>query len=133
MAWSLTVPHGKTLRQVEVEKNRVDGQMATVRAARDALGVTARGIDSSTPHAKPRRRKSVATRVTLSQRMKVYWAKRKAGLTLNKTNNARTSTWFLVSRIRTCYERPWKRPEAPTVRWAQRVQGPQESSISHYA
>lgn len=87
MVLHLTAPLRKALRQLEVEKQRIDGQIAAVRAALEALGDTGRGTAPS--RAKPKRsRMSVAARRAVSQRMKAYWAKRKAALAKGKAKKA---------------------------------------------
>jgi hypothetical protein len=77
---NLTAPLRKALRQLETEKQRIDREIAAVRAALDALGDTGRGTPASSARAKVtrRRRMSAAARRAVSQGMKAYWAKRKA-------------------------------------------------------
>jgi len=69
----------KAVRQLEVEKYRIEREITAVQAALQALGDTGRGTPASPTRAKPRRRRmSAAARRVISQRMKAYWAKRKA-------------------------------------------------------
>jgi hypothetical protein len=75
----VTAPLRRALRQLEAEKQRVDREIATVRAALKALGDTGRRAPASTARAGARhRRMSAAARRAVSQRMKAYWAKRRA-------------------------------------------------------
>ncbi|MGD0266502.1 MAG: hypothetical protein ABSD47_16340 [Candidatus Methylomirabilota bacterium] len=75
----VTAPLRKALRQLEAEKQRIDREIAAVRAALDALRDTGRGTPASSARAKARRRgMSTAARRAVSQGMKAYWAKRKA-------------------------------------------------------
>jgi hypothetical protein len=73
----------RALRQLEAERGRIDRQIAALQTA---LGGTADSTGrrrSSTPTVRTgrrrRRRLSAAARRALSQRMKAYWAKRRAG------------------------------------------------------
>ncbi len=71
----------KALRHLETERSRIDRQVAALRGALDGLG-GARRRGRSSPPARPvrrRRRMSATARRAISQRMKAYWAKRKAG------------------------------------------------------
>ncbi len=63
------------LRQLEAEKGRLDRQIAALQTALG--GATPRGRAAA---AAPRRRRrlSAAARRALSERMKAYWAKRRA-------------------------------------------------------
>jgi hypothetical protein len=75
----VTAPLRKALGQLETEKQRIDCEIAAVRAALKALGDTGQGTPASSARAKARRRRmSAAARRVISQRMKAYWAKRKA-------------------------------------------------------
>ncbi len=60
------------VRQLEVEKQHIERQIAAVRKALDGAGRT--GL-SALPR---RRRMSAAERRAVSLRMKAYWAKRRA-------------------------------------------------------
>ena len=77
---NLTAPLRKALRQLEAEQQRIDREMAAVRAALEALGDRGRRTPAPPTRAKvPRRRRmSAAARRAVSQRMKAYWAKRRA-------------------------------------------------------
>lgn len=91
MVLNVTASLRKALRQLEAEKQRIDGRIAAVRAALAALGDTRRGTAPSPPRAKPKRgRMSVAARRAVSQRMKAYWAKRKAALAKGKAKKGPT-------------------------------------------
>jgi predicted nucleic acid-binding Zn-ribbon protein len=85
MVPNLTVPLRKALRKLEAEKHRIDREIVAVRAALEALGDKDRR-SFATPHrAKARRRgMSAAARRAVSQRMKAYWAKRRATSAKNK-------------------------------------------------
>ena len=75
----VTAPLRKALRQLEAEKQRIDREIAAVRAALKAFGDTGRGAPASSARAQARhRRMSTAARRAVSQRMKAYWAKRRA-------------------------------------------------------
>jgi len=75
----VTAPLRKALRQLEAEKQRIDREIAAVRAALKAFGDTGRGAPASSARAQARhRRMSTAARRAVSQGMKAYWAKRKA-------------------------------------------------------
>jgi len=79
MVSKLTASLRKALRQLETEKRRIDREITAVRAALEALGDKGRGTPASSTRAKARRRRmSAAARRAVSQRMKAYWAKRKA-------------------------------------------------------
>ena len=79
MVSKLTASLRKALRQLETEKRRIDCEITAVRAALEALGDKGRGTPASSTRAKARgRRMSAAARRAVSQRMKAYWAKRKA-------------------------------------------------------
>ncbi len=91
MVPKLTAPLRKALRQLEAEKQRIDREIAAVRAALEALGDKGRGIAASSTHAKARgRRMSAAARRAVSQRMKASWAKRKAAFAKGKAKKAPT-------------------------------------------
>ena len=84
MVTSLTAPLSKALRQLEAEKQRIDHQISTIRAALKVLGDTSRGTPASSTRARGRRRMSVVARRAVSQRMKTYWAKRRAASAKSK-------------------------------------------------
>ena len=67
----------KALRQLETQRARIDRQISAIRAV---LGVGSNSTGASQPlGSTPRRRRmSAATKRAVSQRMKAYWAKRKA-------------------------------------------------------
>ena len=73
-------PLRKALGQLETEKQRIDREIAAVRAALEALGDRGRRAPAPPTRAKVtrRRRMSAAARRAVSQRMKAYWAKRRA-------------------------------------------------------
>jgi len=73
-------PLRKALGQLEAEQQRIDREMAAVRAALEALGDRGRRTPAPPTRAKvPRRRRmSAAARRAVSRRMKAYWAKRRA-------------------------------------------------------
>ncbi len=76
---NLTPPLRKALGQLEAEQQRIDREIAAVRAALEALGDRGRGAPASSARASARRRgMSAAARRAVSQRMKAYWAKRRA-------------------------------------------------------
>jgi hypothetical protein len=88
---NLTAPLRRALHQLEAEKQRIDHQIATVRATLKVLGDMGRGIPASSTRAKARqRRMSAAARRVISQRMKAYWAKRRAVSAKGKTKKAPT-------------------------------------------
>ena len=68
------------LRQLEAQRAHIDRQIAGVRSALDGLG-TGAGVGRSLrsrARVRRRRRMSAAARRAVSQRMKAYWAKRRA-------------------------------------------------------
>ncbi len=80
MPLKLTAPLRKALATLEKEKRHIEQQITVVQAALEALGGKARSTASPTakrPKAK-KRRMSAAARRAVSQRMKAFWAKRKA-------------------------------------------------------
>lgn len=70
------------LKQLEAERNRIDRQIAALKTA---LGESVGGRRGRPPGRKaaksrrPRKKMSAAQKKAVSQRMKAYWAKRKAG------------------------------------------------------
>ena len=86
---NFTAPLRKALGQLETEKQRIDREIAAVRAALDALRDTGRGTPASSARAQARRRgMSAAARRVISQRMKAYWAKRRAASAKGKEKKA---------------------------------------------
>ena len=89
MTPSVTAPLRKALRQLEAEKQRIDRKITAIRAALGALGDAGRGTPGSSTRPKARRRRmSLAARRADSQRMKAYWAKRKAASANGKAKGA---------------------------------------------
>ena len=89
MIQRLTAPLCKALRQLETEKQRIDRHIAAVQAALEVLGRTGRGSTASPTRARARRRRlSLAARRAVSQRMKAYWAKRRAATGKSKAKGA---------------------------------------------
>jgi hypothetical protein len=79
MVPNLRAPLRKALRQLEAEQQRIEREIAAVRAALRALGETGRGTPAALTRGKARRRRmSASARRAVSRRMKAYWAKRKA-------------------------------------------------------
>jgi Skp family chaperone for outer membrane proteins len=79
MAPNVIAPLRKALRQLEAEKQRIDGKITAVQTALEALRDSARRAPASSTRGKARRRGMSATaRRAVSLRMKAYWAKRKA-------------------------------------------------------
>ncbi len=78
----------KALHHLEAERQRIDRQISTIHSLLGAAGHRRRkATPKSRPEPKPgRRRMSAAARRAVSQRMKAYWAKRKAA----KAKAART-------------------------------------------
>jgi hypothetical protein len=88
---NLTASLRKALRQLEAEQQRIDREIAAVRAALEALGDTRRGAPASSARAQARRRgMSTAARRAVSGRMKAYWAKRRAASAKGKAKKAPT-------------------------------------------
>ena len=89
MVPKLTAPLRMALRQLEADKQRVEHQMTAVRTALGALGDVGQGIPDSSTRARARRREmSASARRAVSQRMKAYWAKRRAGSARGKHKGA---------------------------------------------
>jgi hypothetical protein len=80
MILKLVAPLRKALRTLEVEKRRIERQIRVVQAALEGLeGKQKSAPTASTIHPKSKKRKmSAAARRAVSQRMKAFWAKRKA-------------------------------------------------------
>jgi hypothetical protein len=80
MILKLVAPLRKALATLEKEKQRIEREISVVHAALEALG--GKGKPTPAPPAtRPKakqRRMSAATRRAVSQRMKAYWAKRRA-------------------------------------------------------
>jgi hypothetical protein len=80
MLLSVTATLRKALQQLEGERHRLDRQIAAIRAVLEDSGDRGRRASPS-PRPRPqatRPRMSVAARKAVSQRMKAYWAKRRA-------------------------------------------------------
>jgi hypothetical protein len=78
MRLNLTSSLKKALGQLEMEKQQIDGQITVVHAALRTLGEKGQQRRATTRAKGKRHRMSVAGRRTVSQRMKAYWAKRRA-------------------------------------------------------
>ena len=84
MVPNLTAPLRKALGKLEAQRHRIDREILAVRAALEALQ-NRRGRFSTSNRGKARRRRmSAAARRAVSQRMKAYWAKRRAGSVKSK-------------------------------------------------
>jgi hypothetical protein len=70
----------RALRHLETERSRIDRQITALRNALDGLGgPMSRGRRSGPVGPRGRRRRMSATaKRAISQRMKAYWAKRRA-------------------------------------------------------
>ncbi len=81
----------QALRQLEAERSHIDGQIAALRGALDGLGDSrlSRAPSSSAGPVRRRRRMSAGARHAASQRMKAYWAKRKASGVKGRTRRGR--------------------------------------------
>ncbi len=80
MILKLVTPLRKALRTLEAEKGRIERQIMVVQAALEALEGKRKAapvVAAPRPKAKPRKM-SAATRRAVSQRMKAYWATRRA-------------------------------------------------------
>ena len=76
---NLTAPLRKALRTLEAEKQRIAREIAAVRTALETLEGKGQRTPSLSTRARARRhRMSAAARRAVGQRMKGYWAKRKA-------------------------------------------------------
>jgi hypothetical protein len=80
MPLKLVAPLRKALRTLEVEKRRIERQITAVQAALEGLeGKRKPARTAPTPRPKAKQRKmSAAARRAVSQRMKAFWAKRRA-------------------------------------------------------
>ncbi len=74
---SVTSNLRKALRDLEAERHRIDRQVSAIRSVLGPSGDGRRRAIQPAPKAK-RPRMSAAARKAVSQRMKAYWAKRKA-------------------------------------------------------
>ncbi len=83
---SVTATLRSALRQLEMERKGIDRQIAAIRAVLgDSRGRRSPAAPLAPPRAKAKRpRTSAAARRAVSQRMKAYWAKRKAEKTKGK-------------------------------------------------
>src|SRR3989442_812441 len=68
----------KAVRELQAEKARIDHQLGALRGLLGSLD-GAKGGAVRARSGSHRRRMSVSARRALSQRMKAYWAKRRAG------------------------------------------------------
>ena len=81
MPVDVTTTLRKVLKQLQTEQARIEQQIATIQAV--LTGRPAGRRPATRPTAPPKsprqQRMSAAARKAVSQRMKAYWAKRKAG------------------------------------------------------
>ncbi len=80
MILKLVAPLRKALRTLETEKRHIEQQISVLQAALEALeGKRKSAPAPSTTHSKAKKRRlSAAARRAVSQRMKAFWAKRRA-------------------------------------------------------
>lgn len=80
MAVDITKPLRTALARLETEKQRIERQIAAIHGI---LGGTNRGRTrgAGRPRKRGRKRMTAAERKGVSQRMKAYWAKRRAATT----------------------------------------------------
>lgn len=80
MALTVTASVRNALRALEVERKRIDGQMQALRGVLRVFPDEGGKAASATPAAPTRKRgrMSAKARKAASQRMKAYWAKRRA-------------------------------------------------------
>jgi hypothetical protein len=80
MSPSVTATLRKALHRLEAERQRIDRQISAIRSVLGEAGQRRRPTPpTARPHAKVSRpRMSAAARRAVSQRMKAYWAKRRA-------------------------------------------------------
>ncbi len=86
MTPKVTATLRQALRQLEVDRQGIDQQIAAIRSVLDETG-RRRGLTSSSTHARAKATRapmSAAARRAVSQRMKAYWAKRRAARTKSK-------------------------------------------------
>ena len=81
MPVDVTRPLRQALSQLESERDRLDTQISRLRAALDGSGGGGRGAGAGR---RRRRRMSSEARRAVSQRMKAYWAARRAKKTRGK-------------------------------------------------
>ena len=81
MPVDVTTTLRKVLKQLQTEQARIEQQIATIQAVLTGRPAGRRPVTRPTAPPKPPReqRMSAAARKAVSQRMKAYWAKRKAG------------------------------------------------------
>jgi len=81
MPVDVTTTLRKVLKQLQTEQARIEQQIATIQAVLTGRPAGRRAAPRPTAPPKPPRkpRMSAAARKAVSQRMKAYWAKRKAG------------------------------------------------------
>jgi chromosome segregation ATPase len=92
MPLNVTATLRKTLAQLERERARLDQQITTVRTALAALeDRRAPAVSQTRRQPIPRKRQlTAAARRAISQRMKAYWAKRRAASAKGKANKVPT-------------------------------------------
>ena len=79
MAVIVMAPLRQAVRELEAEKARIDRQLGAIRGALGSLDSASGRAARVAPRVPTRRRRmSAAARRAVSQRMKAYWAKRKA-------------------------------------------------------
>ena len=90
MPLNVTATLRKTLAQLERERARLDQQITAVRTALAALeDRRAPAVSQTRRQPIPRKRQlTAAARRAISQRMKAYWAKRKAASVKGKAKGA---------------------------------------------
>lgn len=89
MRLNLTSSLKKALRQLEVEKQNVDGQITALHAALRTLGEKGQQRRTTTRAKVRRHRMSAANRKAVSRRMKAYWAKWRARSAKSKEKETR--------------------------------------------
>ncbi len=72
------------LKQLNLEKARMEGQIAALDGALEGTNRRGRARRGPARRTRKRRRMSAASRKAVGQRMKAYWAKRKAEATREK-------------------------------------------------
>jgi hypothetical protein len=85
MPADVTMTLRRALTELQSERQRIDRQIEAIRTVLDASGLPGRGRRARRT-VQSRRRMSAAARKAVSQRMKAYWAKRRA--TSAKTRTA---------------------------------------------
>jgi hypothetical protein len=77
MAVNVTRVFQAALRELESERNRIDQQLTSLRAAFNSLDRSSRPRAGAVSRRRRRRRMNAAARRAVSLRMKAYWAKRR--------------------------------------------------------